>query len=238
MDRFIPQPEADIKRNILWQYENTKAIKGLIERKQAWLDTNFKGFFDRWAKYFFGALAIATDEAQSLAEAEPGDDNYENAQAWNAGLTAWGKILNLPRTYTDGGAEVQISTMLYFTLLKGELLKQHMGSSVPEINRWLKLVFGYFGNAYVVDNENMTIYIIIDFEISESDYNMLVDLNLVPRPAGVGVSLLNRYYDLTLYAEEFDGEYSDRDTLSGDYDEDGQTVEGNPGGILAPYAEI
>lgn len=238
MDTFTPRPEADVKRNILWQYEQAQKFKSLITKKQEWLDTNFKGFFDRWAKYFFGALVIDKDEAQTLADAEPGSEAYKTSQIWQAGLAAWGKILNLPRTYTSGGTEVQIGTMMYFVLLKGELMKQNMGSSVPEINRWLKLVFGYFGNAYVVDNGNMTFYIVIDFEISESDYNMLTELNLVPRPAGVGVSLLNRYYGLTLYAEEFDGEYSDRDTLSGDYDVDGQTVEGNPGGILAPYVEL
>lgn len=231
MDRFTPQPEADIKRNILWQYENTKAIRGLIESKQAWLDTSFKGFFDRWAKYFFGALAIATDEAQRLAEAEPGDDSYENAQTWQAGLAAWGKIVNLPRTYTSGGTEVQISTMLYFILLKGELMKQHMGSSVPEINRWLKLVFGDFGIAYAIDNGNMTIYIVIDFAISADTYNMLLSLDLMPRPDGVGISLINQTDAMILWADEFEDDYTDIDdgTLSG---------EDNEGTILAPYAEL
>ena len=238
MDRFTPQPEADVKRNILWQYENTAAIRGLIESKQEWLDTNFKGFFDRWAKYFFGALVIGKDEAQTLADAEPGSEAYKTSQIWQAGLAAWGKILNLPRTYTSGGTEVQIDTMMYFVLLKGELMKQNMGSSVPEINRWLKLVFGSFGNAYVIDNGNMTIYIVIDFEISEEIKNLLRNFNLIPCPEGVGIAFTNINYSLRLWDEDYESSYSDRDTLSGDYDVDGQTIEGNPGGILAPYAEI
>lgn len=238
MDRFTPRPEADVKRNILWQYEQAQKFKSLIIKKQAWLDTNFKSFFDRWAKYFFGALVIGKDEAQTLADAEPDSEAYKTSQIWQAGLAAWGKILNLPRTYTSGGTEVQVSTMLYFTLLKVELMKQNMGSSVPEINRWLDLVFGYFGNAYVVDNGNMTIYISIDFEISEEIRNLLRNFNLIPCPAGVGIAFTNINYSLRLWDEDYEGSYSDRDTLSGDYDENGQTVEGNPGGILAPYVEL
>jgi len=237
---------ADIGIALLWQYQNATRLKGLIESKQSWLDDKHRQFWEDWTIYIFGALSLDAETSRHLSDISDPDNpaynpqspDYPTAQLWIFGLSVWGKILNLSRTYMDGGTKVQISTMMYFVLLKGELLKQHMGSSIPEINRWLKLVFGSFGNAYVVDNGNMTFYIVIDFEMSESDYNMLTGLNLVPRPAGVGVSLLNVNYNLKLYAEEFDGEYGSKDTLSGDYDEDGQTVEDNPGGLLAPYAEI
>lgn len=231
MDTFTPSPEADVKRNILWQYEQAQKFKSLITKKQEWLDINFKAFFESYIKYFFGALVIGKDEAQTLADAEPGDEAYRASQIWQAGLAAWGKILNLPRTYISGGTETQISTILYFILMKGELLKQNMGSSVPEINRWLRLMFGYFGIAYAIDNGNMTIYIVIDFAVSADIYNMLLSLDIIPRPCGVGIGLINYSDGMVLWADEFEDDYTEIDdgTLAG---------EDNEGTILAPYAEL
>lgn len=238
--------EADISIAVLWQYQNATRLKKLISGKQKWLDVNHRQFWENWTMYVFGALSLDADTARHLSEISdpenpaynPQSPDFRKAQLWLFGLTVWGKILNLPREYYFNGNSQQLDSTQYQSLLRGQFFKNIISCTIPEINRWLKIVFKGYGNAYVIDNGSMSMYICIDFAISEKFYQALTQLDILPKPAGVGISLLVQAYSLTLYAEEYDGTYMDRDTLSGDYDENGQTVEGNPGGILASYVEL
>ena len=230
---------ADICIALLWQYQNATRLKGLIESKQSWLDVNHRQFWEDWTIYIFGALSLDAETSRHLSDISDPDNpaynpqstDYPTAQLWIFGLSVWGKILNLSRKFYYAGQEQQLSALQYQTLLRGQFFKNSTVCTIPETNRYLEIVFGPYGRVFVVDNGNMSIYLNFAFSLSEKLYQAFTQLELLPRPSGVGMSLINYSDGMILYDEDFESEYQDIDdgTLSG---------EDNVGAVLAPYVEL
>lgn len=156
----------NFENQIIWQYANAGKMNALLGLKQHWYNNNQEGFWQDWAK---DVLSIET--------------------ATDFGLSVWGNLLQVPRTYEINGEMTTLDTEQYRLLLRGRLVYLRMNGSVPEINQYLQLLFSQKGRVYVRDNLDMTMEYIFEFMPSQEDRVVLLNTNVLPRPAGVGYKI-------------------------------------------------
>ncbi|MBR2504828.1 MAG: DUF2612 domain-containing protein [Elusimicrobiaceae bacterium] len=161
-------PNIDLKQCILWQYQNSPALKSLILAKEKWYQTHQAQFWQDWYDNIF---------------------NLDTANDF--GLVVWGQILNFPRTIKakDGSLHL-LTTEQYRMILKGQLLKFGMGATAPEINEWLAVVFNGLSGAFCIDTYDMTAipFVLLQEPTPEIGW-LLANIEFFPRPAGVGYQI-------------------------------------------------
>lgn len=165
MKELTFNPQIDIQQCVLWQYANSPALRTLLQDKSAFYQQNVAQFWNDWFNDVFN-INTATD----------------------FGLSVWGEILDFPRQIkSNTGTIHNLTTEQYRTILKGQLLKFRMDGTVPQVNEWLKVVFGNQGNVFCLDNLDMTAIPFV-FETNPSDEILwlLSNVDFLPRPAGVG----------------------------------------------------
>ena len=155
-------PSVDLTKHIFWQYNNAPVINSLINAKNDWFNKNQTEFWENWVQ---NVLNIKTA------------DDY--------GLSIWGALLQVPRTYNVNGDDTSLTTNQYRTVLLARLRLLHTRATVPEINKLLKFLFGQYGKAYVIDNFDMTMTYHFNFNLSDLQLAVLQTVTLLPRPAGV-----------------------------------------------------
>lgn len=158
---------TDFEKHILWQYNNAPAINSLMQSKQDWYDVNHNNY---WNDYINNVLNIAT--------------------ANDYGLSIWGALLQIPRTFIVNGNEETLDTEMYRNLIRARMLLLRTRATVPDINNFLKVIFGKYGSAYVIDNHNMSITYRFNFALSNLQVAILQTVSLLPRPAGVKMVLI------------------------------------------------
>lgn len=163
---FEYNPEIDLAKHIIWQYGNANAIISLIEHKSEWYNVNQKQFWSDWIK---DVLTIST--------------------ANDYGLSIWGNLLQVPRTYNIEGVMTTLETEQYRLLLRGRLLYLRMNGSTRDINQYLHLLFEKDGVAFVRDNLDMTMTYVLDFAPTREQLVVLLNTCVLPRPAGVGYKI-------------------------------------------------
>lgn len=152
----------DLESQILWQYANAANLNSLLTQKQNWYLNYHNNFWKNWAT---DVLNITT--------------------ANDFGLSIWGLLLQVSRTYNINGVMTTLDTEQYRLLLRGRLLYLRTSASVPEINQYLHLLFEKEGRAYVRDNLDMSMVYVFEFTPTLSDIVVLLNTNVLPRPAGV-----------------------------------------------------
>lgn len=164
---FEYNPQTDLTKHIFWQYNNAPAFTSLVNSKQGWFNTNHVNYWQDWVA------------------------NVLNIQTANDyGLSIWGILLGVPRTYDVNGSEVSLNTEQYRTVILARLRLIKMRGTIPEINSLLKFLFSKYGKAYVVDNYNMTMTYHFDFNLTALQIAVLTSITLLPRPAGVKIALV------------------------------------------------
>lgn len=153
---------TDFEKHILWQYNNAPALNSLMQSKQDWYNVNHNNF---WNDYINNVLKIST--------------------ANDYGLSIWGSILQIPRTFLVNGVETTVDTEQYRMLIQARMLLLRTRATLPEINEFLKFVFGKYGKAYVIDNNDMTITYRFSFTLTPLQISILQTIPLLPKPAGV-----------------------------------------------------
>jgi len=164
---FEYTPNIDFEKHIFWQYNNASNIKSLVNQKQNWYITNQQNF---WSDWVTNVLTIST--------------------ANDYGLAIWGNLLQTPRTWNVNGENVTLTTQQYRTLLIARLRLLSIRGTVNEINEILSFLFSDYGRAYVIDNYDMTITYRFHFNLTDLQKEILKNLTLLPRPAGVEMQVL------------------------------------------------
>ena len=171
----------DLDNCILWQYDKAEKLSALFKLKQEWYRNNVSYFITKWYLDVFN-IKTATD----------------------FGLSVWGKILNFPRQIVNksNNSILSLSTEQYRFLLLGQVLKFKMNCTIPEINRYLRVIFneGNNDNVYVTDNHDMTItYHIEPTSLSDEIKTLIQNYDFLPAPAGVKVNTsVGNYKTLTI----------------------------------------
>lgn len=161
-------PNIDLKQCLLWQYQNSPALKSLILSKEQWYQTHQAQFWQDWYDNVF---------------------NLDTANDF--GLSVWGQILNFSRNVkAKDGSLHYLTTEQYRLILKGQLVKFGMGATAPEINRWLSVVFSGKTSAFCLDSYDMTAIPFILLSVPTPEISWLLgNIDFFPRPAGVGYQI-------------------------------------------------
>lgn len=187
---------VDVMRALLWQHNQAPILESLLTQKQAWYDENVSDFWADWVRDVFDlrtanafgcqvwarilglGLSVTTgptplDKATFGFGADTGSNtnkNFENGNFGQLGSESSGLTLQQQRL---------LLRLRYFQLISR--------CTVPEINRFMAIVFGDLGKVYVQDLNDMS-FVVYVFDFSpDSDLQFLLDnFDLLPRPAAVG----------------------------------------------------
>lgn len=181
--------DTDLKRVILWQYENAEKLKALIADQDEWHRENNKLFFQKLHDDFF---------------------NIDTANEW--GISLWVRILKVPlaKYYepqskkvafgvgskrknfkgnfgSRGGGKVNLTLDQLRMMIKMRYFRLTNQPTVYNINKFLSENIKE-GNISVVDLQDMTVaYYILDFMPDPAFKFLLDNMDFLPRPCGVGV---------------------------------------------------
>lgn len=185
-------PLLDPWESILSQYANSGGITGVITS-------------------FFAAMDVTelTDEFY--------DASFNIITAFGAGLDNYGRILQVSRvlqvsaatyfgfasavpgvtTYGFGSfysgvsltTNVALSDTAYRVLLLAKAAANISDGSIKSINSILSGLFPGRGNAYVVDNQNMTLTYTFAFHLTALEQSIVGTSGVLPKPAGVSASV-------------------------------------------------
>ncbi|MCX1504376.1 DUF2612 domain-containing protein [Escherichia coli] len=108
-----------------------------------------------------------------------------------------GKDPDYPTPFNDspffGGVQettnVRLSDDAYRTLIFCKAFTNISIATIPEINRFLKILFYQRGRAYCVNYRDMTIGITFEFELAPYEESILTNYEVVPVPSGVLVNM-------------------------------------------------
>lgn len=159
--------EPNLIQNILWQYENAENLKSLIVSKDEWYSANVNEFWQEIVTNFL---------------------NIQTANDW--GLNLWGKILQINRIININGVQTTLSKELFRRLVLGKLQLLYSNGTVPEINKYLNFIFSPYKTstswaAYVKDNNDMSVYYVLNFEPTDEELALIYSREFLPTPAGV-----------------------------------------------------
>jgi len=202
---------VDLMKALLWQYNDAENLQKLLELKNEWYIKNQTEFWSNWYNDVF---------------------NLKTANAF--GLSVWAIILDIPITVQVGpsapdkptwgygefnknfengnfsrsrGGALSLTVEQSRTVLRLRYFQITSRGTVPEINRFLKLLFKDLGPIYVRDNLDMTMTYVFGFQPSSQLLFVLERYDILPRPAGVAVDSvveLIQYWGFEPFRENFD----------------------------------
>lgn len=198
-DVFVWTGEADSSTldataTLLAQYANSPIMTALVAYFNEWLDPNadLDNFYNMvW--------------------------NVETAQGF--GLDMWGVIVDVPRTiqlippntyfgYKEAlpgsypfnnqpfysgpqqGSQYTLSDPAYRILIMTKALANISSFTAPSVNNLLRYLFAGRGSCYVLEISPMQIEYVFNFALEPWEASILQQPQLMPRPAGVGVTII------------------------------------------------
>lgn len=181
---------VNLLQAILWQYEDAEKLLSIARAKQAWIENNQTEFWSSWYRDVF---------------------NIETANAF--GLSVWGRILNIkmqvveapqPDKIAFGFGEfnanfnngnfgvlndqnVGLTLEQQRTVVRMRYFQITSRCTIPEINEFLKGLFGDQGTVYVIDTYDMSFVTFLFTFTPDSHLQFILEnYDLLPRPASVG----------------------------------------------------
>ncbi|EFL6450600.1 DUF2612 domain-containing protein [Escherichia coli] len=84
---------------------------------------------------------------------------------------------------------VRLANDAYRTLIMCKAFSNISIATIPDINRFLKILFGDRGRAYCVNYRDMTIGITFEFALAPYELSILTNYDVVPVPSGVQLNI-------------------------------------------------
>lgn len=179
---------------LLWRFNRAPALEALLRGEQDFYDAEHTAFWTNWVTDVFDIrtandfgcavwaiiLGVPIAVVQDPAPDKPtfGFGPYrDNFFGSNFGIN--GQVI-IPLTLEQKRLVLRLR---YFQLISR--------GTVPQTNRFLSLLFGEAGGAYVVDNLDMTITYVFQFVLPSALQFVFTFYDLLPRPAGVSVSIVS-----------------------------------------------
>lgn len=181
---------VNLLQAILWQYEDAEKLLALARAKQDWINQNQRDFWDSWYRDVF-----CIDTANAF------------------GLSVWGRILNIrmqvvseptpeikpfgfgpyAANFNNGNfgsttdQNIGLTVEQQRTIIRMRYFQLTSRCTTPEINDFLKKIFGSKGNVYVIDSYDMSLVTFIFTFAPDSQLQFILEnYDLLPRPAAVG----------------------------------------------------
>lgn len=196
---------VDLLKVILWQYNDGEKLQKILEQKQDWYNKNQTEFWESWYKDVFN-LDTANDFGLSvwaiiLDMPLVVDLNPSEIDSPAFGFGEYNENFENGNFFTTSTTSVRLTTQQKRLVLKLRYYQLISNGTVPEINRFLKSLFG---DAWVLDTYDMSYAIfVINTEISSELQFILENYDLLPRPAGVGTRIIYNREDLFGFGEDY-----------------------------------
>lgn len=181
----------DLFQALLWQYDDATNLKAIIQYMQDVFNTNQTQFWSDWYDNVFNLLtanefgcavwAIILGIPLNIIQAP------STAIPWGFGV--FNKNFGNGNFATTGGEIVGLTLEEQRLILRLRYFQLTCNGTVLEINAFLKLLFEDFGQVYVLDGLDMTCIYVFKFNPSTGLLLALQDLDLLPRPAGVKLTI-------------------------------------------------
>jgi hypothetical protein len=201
---------VNVLESIIWQYENAPNIVSLITQKQTWYNTNQTQFWTNWYNNVFN---LAGDQMNLFGIAiwsiildvplyvpitpEP---NNKPIFGFNEIVGSWPTLLNSylnfgNSNFSTRGQSIILSLEEQRFLLRLKYFDLTTRGDIKDINSFLAYLvststINYTGTIYALDGFNMTMTYVFTKEFPYQLLRALQELDILPRPAGVGI----RYY--------------------------------------------
>lgn len=182
----------DYSPTILSQYANSPTILAMVEDMAECLDptTDIDNFFDAvfdvdnavgfgldiWGRIVGVGRVFPVDAAIYLGF------QGSSGVGWNQGI--W---------YSGPGNSINfaLSDDAYRRLILAKALSNITDGSIPSLNAILKFLFVGRGNAYVIDNADMTMTYRFQFVLTPLDRTIIISSGVLPNPTGVVVNVVS-----------------------------------------------
>ena len=190
----------DILQAILWQYNEATNMQTLLQEKQDWYDENQSQFWEDWYNNVFN-LITANTFGLSIWSIILNVPNYLNSGiipnelvfGFNGGDPPDNDYENFERgTFSNVGDVIVLTEEQQRLVLRLRFYQLVSRGAIPEINTFLSELFQtsgtvFSGNAWVLDGFDMTITYVFNFYLPKIMRSIINQLDLMPRPAWVGV---------------------------------------------------
>lgn len=182
----------ELKKAILWQYENAPILKAMIEYMEGIYETNVRLFYGQW---WFDVLNVWTANRFGLSIwARILGVSIGATQQDATGKVSWGfsehrKNFN-NGNFAAGGELPQFSLEMQRFIIIMRIIQLTTYPSAVLINERLRDLSEQmsFGKIWVVDNLDMTMTYWLDREPS-SELRLILDtMDILPRPSAVGIN--------------------------------------------------
>lgn len=197
--------DLDLTTAILWQYDQSINLVSLIDQKQAWYDINQSQFWSDWFDNVFNLISCNTfgltiwsiilNIPLYVALSPPSDTKP------NWGFNAFNPTFpTLENSYLNfGNANFYPDQVLTLTeeeqrfLLRLKYFQLTTRGDIIDINKFLNFLcqtssIEYSGTIYALDDFGMEMtYVFTLPTFSSSLLQAIKDLDVFPRPAGVGI---------------------------------------------------
>ena len=189
--------KVDFLNVLLWRFNEATTLTKLVTEKQLFEELNNNNFWQDWYTDVFNlqtanefglsVWAIILDQPIHLSFS--GTPELPN-NAW--GFGSFRKNFNNGNFGRSNG-DVRLTDEEARIVLKLKYFKLVTRADAFSINAFLAFAFGSLNTVFMLDGLNMTMTYYFDSTPSSSLIAALVDYDLLPRPAGVGI----KYYDLS-----------------------------------------
>lgn len=184
----------DLDKALDWQRSKAPNLKALIQKKQAWYEANHCDFWNNWVVDVFN-LDTANEFGLSVWSIILDEPLFGVTKESPPDYPTWGFNADDDFNFGNGSFGANADTGYNFTLeqkriiLKLKAYTLHMSGTIPGINDALARIFGE-GELIALDGLDMSIvYLIGSIEIV-GFIREILDRDLLPRPAAVGVGYI------------------------------------------------
>lgn len=146
---------GDIRRTILWQYDNATNLINIIYLLKDFFKQSVTDFWDSFIRNH--------------------TDLFTNETISNYGLALWGKAIGVPRlTYSDGGEIKELDSEFYRSILKARLILSTKSATLADYSIFIASIFN--GKVKIVDGGKMGLHLeVVSGETLSTEESLLLN---------------------------------------------------------------
>lgn len=183
---------VDILRSLLWRNNDAINLTALMQAKQDFFNSESEDFWTSWLADVFdlrtantfglGVWSIILGLNITFAPPPPAAPNT------NFGFGPF-RVNYFGSNFAPSIDDTALSNDDARMLLRLRYYQLTTGTTIPDINAIMKDIFGDQGLVHVEDGLDMTINYVFSFAVASSTALVLVDFDIMPRPAGVSATI-------------------------------------------------
>jgi hypothetical protein len=188
----------DVSNAILWQYDKSENLKQVLDIIEVNFKEEYQDFWEDWIDDVFNlktANAFGISVWQIILNLNLGSDPTDTSGQSVFGFGQFNKNFNNGNFALNTGDSLNLTLEEKRLALLLRFLTLSYSPNIPNINFILKEIFSTgFGDAWVLDPQDMTIKYVFDFPLTTGIITILTRLDVFPRPAGVRLLFISTNY--------------------------------------------